>query len=305
MPFGKRGPGRGETPKAATFAPPVFKDIRAAAASPAQPAPQADFAAVAENLRAGGTISVERPDGRSLTIEGLRAVTLAKPQAQPGFRPDIDMATIMSLAADLFLRLAGAYTDPRGVHLETLMGAMAALTGEFALRAGVEASGHVLPKDAKYVIGGIADPYLHEGDADGSGLDIFKLITHHAIDVGADGRNLPVPLDIVARATIAIGGGLPYPPKPSVPEANMPQEWSPNACVRHRQMVLQLAANHGVFDADEIALALGYAMANLFDRGKEAFGEGRVGVTPNDLLTLATEIMIYTARMAPLDAEIH
>lgn len=231
-------------------------------------------------------------------LEPVRPAPLEEP---PGFGSTIDVKLVMNASGELLLAMMEAYRDERGCHLETLIGALAALAGEFCLRAGAAAANHTLSAGRQFVLGGVGDPYIY-GDGCESKLHIWGLVSTAAVNAGAPPAALPDMRALVARAVAAIGEGAPYPPRPQIPEANLPHEWSPNACPRHRQTVLDVSAASGILAPDEIALALGFAMVTVFQNAAESFASGRLA--PGTLAQLAAEIMIAVARMAPLDTVI-
>ena len=228
-----------------------------------------------------------------------------KPVAKPaGFQPSAnyeqDYAVAVAGGMAVLETLLQDYADEHGVHLETITGALAALAGEFALRAGAEAAGQHLPTGKQFIVGGAPDPYLFGMFSDSPSL--WALVCTGAEKAGADPTRFPRQQDVVARIAVAIAEGLPFPPQPSIPENHLPREWSPNACPRHRATVITVMARHGVFEPDEIAFGLGIALAHIFVLGRDTFYP--TGLTPNRLATLALEIMTAVSRMIPLDSEI-
>ena len=175
-----------------------------------------------------------------------------------------------------------------GVHAETIIGAAAALAGEFALRAAepkLPENGWVISQGAHRIIFG-------DGGADPVGL--WHLICEGAVQAGATPSALPQTEAVAARTAQAVGGS-PYPPL-SVPDKHYPHEWSPNACPRLRQAIEKTAAQHGI-DHGDTARALALAIVLLIAQTKAV-------LPPATSATLALEIMAGVARMAPLAAPI-
>lgn len=226
------------------------------------------------------------------------APTSAPTQDGPGFRASIDTELVAEVSSELLGVMIGAYSDARGSHLETIMGALAALAGEFCLRAGAEAAGQELPSGQQYILSSLAHPYIYSEGCTNA-LTIWSMICSAAVDAGASPEQLPDPQALAARAVAAIEAGQPYPPRLQIPESNFPNEWSPNACPRHRQTVRDVMAGAGMFAADEIAMALGITMMMVFVAAKESFEAN--ALTPETLARLALEIMIAVAHMAPVE----
>jgi hypothetical protein len=253
-----------------------------------------------------------RPELTIVVSEPMRPAQPPRLQAEPaqdepvqdglGFRESIDTEAIARASSELLGVMINAYGDARDSQLETVMGALAALAGEFCLRAGAEAAGpeavQELSSGQQYVAGGLADPYLY-GEGCAETLHIWGMICSAAADAGGSLHDLPDPRALRARAVAAIETGQPYPPPLQIPERSFPHEWSPNACPRHRQTVRDVMAGSGIVAADEIAMALGIAMMMVFPAAKDSFEAGTL--TPETLASLALEIMIAVARMAPLE----
>jgi hypothetical protein len=191
-------------------------------------------------------------------------------------------------AQDMTGALMQAYRNEQGIHAETIIGAAAALCGEFALRAAAEESGQVLPESG-WVVGGIADALLYSGE-----ISAWTLIRVAAARAGADDAALPDMAEIVARTASAIGGS-PFPPL-SIPNEHHPHEWSPNACPRHRAAIAEIADRHGL-SGEETVLALALSVSILISQTKQV-------IAPALTARLAADIMIGVSRMAPMQAEV-
>lgn len=197
-------------------------------------------------------------------------------------------AAASSAAPEIVEFLIGSYRNTEGVHSETIIGAAAALTGEFALRAvepKLPESGWVMSEKA----GGIV---LGDHSKDIAGL--WDFIREGAIKAGASEGKLPAPYEVVARVAKAVGGS-PFPPI-SVPEKHFPHEWSPNACPRLRGGIEKIAAKHGL-EGVAIAQALTLALINLIIQTAQV-------LPPEVAATLALEIMLGVTHMAPMKAPV-
>jgi hypothetical protein len=209
----------------------------------------------------------------------------------PSPQSDVEFDTYAATKAanGLIVYLINAYTTPHGVHAETVIGALAALTGEFALRAAAEAAGIRL-KGPGWVVGGAPDELLYAGATRGLPT-VWSFVRQGALKAGVKAELLPDIDTIVARTAAAIGGA-PFPPL-TIPRDKYPQEWSPNACPTHRVAVLHFMGEHDVTEPAAIALALGIAMMLYVEQSKST--------APLTLIQLAAEIMIGVSRMQPSD----
>src|SRR5262249_52932686 len=138
---------------------------------------------------------------------------------------EADTAAMMAAAQDLKDLLIAAYTDDNQVHAETVLGAAAALTGEFALRA----AGVPIPSGG-FVLGDPINDVLIESKTEVTLWDVLKMTTD-VTPLTED--KLPDPIEIIRRiaqeiAAIKSNGRSGNFPPLSVPHANYPQEWSPN-----------------------------------------------------------------------------
>ena len=190
----------------------------------------------------------------------------------------------MQAGLQLTRLLVKAYESDRGVHAETVIGAAAALAGDFALRAAEPdppATGYLVSERAGALLFG-TDPLGTTG--------LCGVIRQGAVKAGAAESEIPELEDITARIKEAMEGG-PYPPL-SVPEEHYPQEWSPNACPRLRGAVDEICRSHGL-TGKGAATALVVACAFLIN-------ETRQVLPPEIGACLALETMIGVARMAPV-----
>lgn len=181
-----------------------------------------------------------------------------------------------------------AYGEAGGrVHVETLIGAAAALAGEFALRATVPPD--KLDHRDGWVLGGASDGLLYADEQSGV-LTIWTLV---GVAFSTPGSQFIRPSieDIVRRNAAQIGKS-PY-PLLTVPNSHFPHEWSPNATLKLRSKVQQIATARSL-NARQTALALGWALSNILRQSKQT------SIPPLVAATLAGEIMIGVSRMMPL-----
>ncbi len=171
------------------------------------------------------------------------------------------------------------YQNERGVHAETVIGALAALFGEWTLRATdapLPAEGWVMSEDATDIMLGGLDP-------------LWGVVSVFAERAGVGEAEMPDSQDTIARTVAAIGRRY---PALSVPEKHFPLEWSPVAAPRFRERVQQIADAHEL-SGREIAAACAMATGLAISMTKDV-------VDPRITLRLSQEIAFGVARMAPL-----
>ncbi len=171
------------------------------------------------------------------------------------------------------------YSNERGVHSETVIGALAALFGEWSLRA----SGAALPEQG-WVLSSETNHLLIEGPR-----PLWFVVAMFAERAGVPLDDQPDPMATIARTVAAFGKRY---PAVTVPEDHFPLEWSPVAGPRFRRHVQDVARRHNLQGAD-IAEACGIALGLILDLTKDAL-DPRIGVR------LAQEVAFGVARMAPL-----
>lgn len=199
-----------------------------------------------------------------------------------------DLKKISQAGGKIAQFLMQAYRDERGVHVETIVGAAAALAGEFALRASVPR----LP-DSGWIAGGPADALMFRGFPD-KRITMWQVVQVVVLGTGTDMSQLPN-LDLIAtRASESIGKQ--FPPKLSVPVQHYPHEFSPNVGPRFRKDVAAIAHELGL-DPTETALALAFTVGMLIKNAHNI-------VPANILALLAAELMVAMTRIAPLKAPI-
>jgi hypothetical protein len=200
-----------------------------------------------------------------------------------------DLKKLSQVGAKIAQHLMQAYRDPRGVHVETIVGAAAVLAGEFALRA----SAPRLP-DSGWIAGAPADALMH-GGSEKIPVTLWSVVQVVVLSLGVDKAALPNMKAIALRASENLGASS-FPPKLSVPQQHLPREFSPNAAPRFRNDVMAIAREAALTPA-ETALALGFTLGLLIKHAHS--------VVPAPILALlAAELMVAVTRVAPLKAPI-
>jgi hypothetical protein len=221
---------------------------------------------------------------RSAAAERIEPAVAYDPDA------DIDAGKLIDAAEELAQMFYAAYAESNGrLHAETALGGAAALTGEFVLRS----TGLPLPEFG-FVLDDAIDDLLYRSE---TRVTIFHVL---AMTVGVtrlQALQLPDPNEIVRRVACGMqqaarGEANNFPPL-SVPRANFPREWSPNACLRLRRNVLAIGRRHR-FTPRQTAFALAYAIVSIIRYLQQV-------LDPAIAVRLAAEIMFATARMAPLN----
>jgi hypothetical protein len=210
-----------------------------------------------------------------------RSSVMSAPPLQPAAVPDKSTQHCANAATDLVAMLLAAYTARDRFDPESAIAAAAALAGEFALRA----TGVPFPEKGE-VSGNATDDVLFAGAREGRAT-VWMFIMHAAMEAGVAAYDLP---RIEALATaFAQGASMSLLP---VPERYTPRESPQNVGPRFRHRVIATADTHDL-SLREITIALGAATGQLIIRTQHAF-------PPPIAVTLAAEVMLAVARMAPL-----
>ena len=201
---------------------------------------------------------------------------------QSAAAPGGNLQHCANAATDIVTMLLAAYTSQHRLQPESAIVAAAALTGEFALRS----TG--LPMPEKGVVPGNAtNDVLFAGASEGRAT-AWMFIMHAAMEAGVAVHDLPRIEALAAAFAQASDEMLPL----SVQEKYGPRESPQNIGPRFRHRVIAIADAHDL-TLREVTVALGAATGQLIIRIQHDF-------SPQIAATLAAEIMLATARMAPL-----
>lgn len=195
------------------------------------------------------------------------------------------MRRLASLGEEIMTLVVAAYTTRLGVHGETAIAALAAVTGEFITRAtGKPQEADPLGRDD------IAEGLLYADERHGM-WTVWSIVYGNALAAGARPKSVPNMSDVLLRTQSTIGtDGF---PESTVPENHQPQEWPPHACARFRDAILDIELRE-VLTAHETVLALAFGVGFLVSRTI------RTGLDPAVALLLAAEILAAALRMPPI-----
>jgi hypothetical protein len=208
-----------------------------------------------------------------------------------GPAPEAFNSNILPASKEFIAFLLARYDSGGGpIHAESIIGAAAALTGEFAQRAAGVPFGDGKPG---YVFGDPINEVLIEGREQGR-VTVWDCIAHAARSTGLRESEVPDPIEVMKRVAAAAGG--PEFPPLTVPKKNYPHEYSPNACVRLRPHVLKIADRYDLSRRD-LCIALGMATGGLIQITKDT-------LSPVISVRLAAEIAFGVAKMMPLNEPI-
>lgn len=197
-----------------------------------------------------------------------------------------EISRLQAPAAEWFEFVTGDYRSEKGIHAETLIGALAAITGHQVI---VACGGTSVPfQQSPFIFSDDANGLLAE-DGD-RGLTVWQLIVACAGQAGVGKADLPDLEDVFGRNAEAIGR-TPYPPL-SIPAQNFPQEWSPNAPIRFKSDIEAFRLKHDSLQPDELALAfaLSTGLGILATRN---------ALDPKVATQLAVEMIVGTAKLNP------
>ena len=184
--------------------------------------------------------------------------------------------------------LLSAYKEPDSrVSVETVIGAAAALTGEFALRAVLPPK---LQSSEKWIVAGDhINGLLFE---EPSILTVWKVLGMHIV-VSKIGTQADMPdwVDVCKRQSQSLGDN--FFPNLKVDPYYYPHEWSPVACPRFRENVQALATEYKLTPY-ETALALGSGTGEIIALGKDVLPV-KIG------MQLAADVMKGVSYMLPWD----
>jgi len=213
-----------------------------------------------------------------------RASALRAPPLQPAAVQTENLRHSANAATELVAMLLAAYTFQERLQTEAAIAAAAALTGEFALRS----TGTPLPEKGT-VSGDAPNDVLFAGAPEGRAT-AWMFIMHAAIEAGVAEYDLPRIETLAAALAQVPDDGMP--PPLSVQEKYVPRELPQNVGPRFRHKVIAIADTHDLA-LREVTVALGAATGQLIIRTQHDF-------PPQVAVTLAAEVMLAVARMAPL-----
>jgi hypothetical protein len=188
---------------------------------------------------------------------------------------------------ELLAEITKRYYHPNGIHVETVLGALAALAGEKIVRT----TGSDLPSSGWLMLAA-SDALIYD-PLDPNRITAWTILRTFAMSAGVPEEKLPRPDVIMRTATEAIGAA-PFPPL-SVPSEHFPQEWSPNAAPRFRKDIWQLQARYRFTDS-QMTAAICYAIGHLIV-------QTRATLDPAIAIQLVMEVMVGVTRMAPMVRE--
>jgi hypothetical protein len=195
----------------------------------------------------------------------------------------------LAAAQEFTALLLAEYGDGEGrIHAPSVIGAAAALTGEFAQRAGGISLEKAKPG---YVFADAINEVLLEGAEKGRAT-VWDCLQRAGRDAGLSEREIVDPIEVIKNVAAAVGGPS-FPPL-TVPREHYPHEYSPNACVRLRPKVIAIADRLDLSRRDR-AIGLAMAIHGLILLTKD--------VVPAAIsLRLGAEIVFGVAKMNPLSA---
>lgn len=210
---------------------------------------------------------------------------MRKPMAAPPLapeRPVEDLSQRANAAGEALSLLLAAYTQRDQLRAPSAIGAGAALIGEFALRStGARVFEHGIVVDSE------ADDVLYRGALEGRAT-AWMFLMHGAIEAGVASYELPKIEKIAARIAPREDGSLAL----SAPEQFQPLEWLLNVGPKFRHRIIAIADAHDLSLRDA-TISLAAATAQLILRARN-------DLPPLIGVTMAAEIMLSVARMAPL-----
>jgi hypothetical protein len=212
------------------------------------------------------------------------------PPLQP-HEPESFHPKLLAAAQEFNALLLAEYGDGDGqVHAPTIIGAAAALTGEFAQHAGGISLDTGKPA---YVIGDAVNVILLE-DAGNGRATVWGCLQRAGRDAGLSEQEIVDPIEVIRNVAAAVGGPS-FPPL-TVPREHYPHEYSPNACVRLRPKVIAIADRLDLSRRD-LVIGLGMALYGLILLTQQV-------IPPAISVRLAAEIAFGVAKMSPLNQPI-
>jgi hypothetical protein len=195
----------------------------------------------------------------------------------------------LAIAAHLIDACMGTTPDGENVHAGTVIGILATMAAEAGLQAASINRREALPAAVGgWINGGVADAILFKGVPQSGVTTVWDFVAAAADEMGVPDSLLPN-LDLVLARAEAHIGEKPYPVL-TVPPAFRPRAVLRAAAARHRHTVHAFCADEALCTPHEQALALGAAIAQVI----------RTEDAPDVLATLAAEVLVGAARLAPM-----
>jgi hypothetical protein len=186
---------------------------------------------------------------------------------------------VTAAASEIVGMLQLAYGSNNGIHAESVIGAAAAITGEWVLWA-LEVD---VPQEG-WIVGDRINQIMFEG------ANAVARIVEAAVE-GAKGSVDKLPTGEMLAANAAAAMGTPGYPPMTIPACHLPREWSPLAAPRFRQSIAEIARQQ-VLSSHETLVACAISVGILIDATKGVLDPTVAG-------TLALEIMVGVSHMSP------
>lgn len=184
-------------------------------------------------------------------------MTFGRRREEPPSSPPPPPPPSQGVENALYLMFADSYAQNGRLHAETVLGAVAALAGEFAMRATVPE----VPTEG-WIIGDEINGLLFEDSLnDAEVVTLWSIILRYARAAGATALDEPDWMEICRDNMLAITEQRSF-PHLSVPQEHFPHEWSPEACPRFRPILFLLMEEHHL-GLHEMALALAGVIGRL------------------------------------------
>lgn len=193
----------------------------------------------------------------------------------------IDYEKMHDIAHDLLPVFIKSYQDKRGVSAETLIGGLAAVTGDHVLRTFVDADNC----NDFWIISDEVDTFLSVDTYDSLSIDSY--LSNFGKEAGYHYRNVDRVKTIIKRTAAAIGGEI-FPPL-TIPKNHYPYEYSPNAAVRYRATMKEIFDAH-VMTKRERAICCTYLTGQAIVEAKDV-------LDPDIAYQLALEMIVGVSKM--------
>jgi hypothetical protein len=228
---------------------------------------------------------------------------------EPSSSTKVDAGKLATQAAELIKKLMmAAYTDERGVHLETILSAVSALAGYAGQRAALAmieagtAEAKQFPQiheiSTKNGQTFLVSELVNQLVASAGGPDrltVFTLVANGGLRAG--GKRLPEMGEIMRRNAEAIGSSN-YPPL-TVPQQHFPRENAITALRRWWPVVVkvfsvkELRSLHPIYHM----FALGHIAMQVIESGKDV-------INPEIAVNLAMETAVAASKVTGIEADL-